>query len=200
MRYLNNVTNNGVRDTAIPTTTLVYCTCNDDKMHAQVTKTENGKAITTCIPPDAPTSTASPPPTIVPLPQDKPTCFGNPKDDPTFTKDELTKTVNKVCKELIDKKMKYEKDAPGGWTLQFFSGYTLKDPDSKTSRDHWVITVDIGVNERACPAGGKFIIDFVDMGLDKCKNHFLSIVDSCEFCILLLLKMRYTDPANQVRI
>lgn len=167
-----------VTDTAITISSLQqYCTCNDDSMHGDqptAVITSNGKAITTCGP--TPTTTKPTTTSVIPLANlGTPTCLGNPATDATFTKDEANSLIDKGCKENVDKGMVYP--GSGGWSLQFFSGYTYKG--GNTNKADKKLTINIGVNQRACAAGQKFEIDFKAMGVDGCKAHFNKLLDKC---------------------
>lgn len=155
------------------TSTFSYCTCNDDSMHPGPTVVSG---TTTCIAPDATTTTAAATTTtVVPLPQDSPQC-GN--SDATFSKTgdhSATNTITNACKYLVDGKFH---NKPGEtWSTTWFSGYTWKDPDSKTSKSDEYITIDVGVNQRACPNGAPVNIDFAAMGQDACVAHFQKVLD-----------------------
>ncbi|KAF2002592.1 hypothetical protein P154DRAFT_573795 [Amniculicola lignicola CBS 123094] len=152
-------------------TVATSCTCNDDSGHAVKTKVENGVTVTTC--PDAPAETAKPPP--IKFPQNEPfnCAIGS---DVTFRlegRGSVTNSVTNLCKQYIDKDVKYYKDIEGGWQNSGF-----RDLDSITSSPTHTIFVEIMPEERACE-GDEFIIDFKKMGLDRCKQNFLKIFDTC---------------------
>lgn len=145
-----------------------------------VTKDAKGSQVTTCIAPDAPTTTAATTTTVVPLPQDSPSCHTN---DAPFSKESVSDVIDHACHDVVNGK--YHNKPGETWSTSWFSGYTFKDPNSKTSKADTHIFVDIGVNQRACPNGGQVNIDFVALGFNGCVNHFQKIVSSCELTPIL---------------
>lgn len=165
------------------------CTCNDDREHDDMSTwmiTTDGKTIKSCgtAVPTATSTSTTVSATLEPLPQNEPKCKGNKNDDATYTKEEVEKTIKKVCKELVDGGFKYDKASTDGWSEKFFSGKSLKDEDSKTSKSDKMILVEINLDQRACPNQNEFVVDFPKMGTGTCEKHMKLINEKCELAIM----------------